>query len=154
MLGFPIHTLARLLLDFTLAKFAFKTCFQCQQWYIGNTMKRLQYFISFWNPWYMLRVQISSLHFNFDVCVCCNGTRPTAGYGGWLGCGAGVIDHRHRRRRRRGGEVELLRQEGMVHVTYGDPTHGGQGNTAVGVLLDIPRLPYACHSTRDDEDIP
>ena len=97
-------------------------------------------------------MQISSL--NFDVCACYNGTRPTAGHGGWLGRGAGVIDHGHSRRGRRGGEVELLRQEGVVHVTYGDPAHGGQGNTAVGVLLDIPRLPYTCHSMRDDENIP
>ena len=51
-----------------------------------------------------------------------------------------MVDHRCRRWR--GREVELLRQEGVVHVTYSDPTHGGQGNTTVGILFDIPRLPY------------
>ena len=62
-----------------------------------------------------------------------------------------MVDHRCRRWR--GREVELLRQEGVVHVTYGDPTRGGQGNTTVGILFNIPRLPYACHnSTRNDEN--
>lgn len=75
-------------------------------------------------------------------------TRPTTGHGGWLGRGAGVIDHGGRRRRQGGGEVELLWKEGVVHVTYGDPARGGQGNTTVGVLLNVPRLPYACHSIR------
>jgi hypothetical protein len=74
------------------------------------------------------------------------GSRPTTDHRGWLRCGAGVVDHRHRGRRRRGGEVELLWQEGVVHVTYGDPAHGGQGNTTVGVLFNIPRLPYKCRS--------